>query len=94
MASPLELAEAVPVFLLCPEGEVRGDSRGDWREGRGGGTEDFLSGKGENRPPLLEDTLGFFSSEPLLGLSKDFRFLSELSFSLLSGFKGEMGSLE
>jgi len=94
MASPLELVEAVLVLLFGPEGEVRGDNRGDRRDGRGGGTEGFLSGEGENRPPLLDDTLGFLSSDPLLGLSEDFRLLSELSFSLLGGFNGELGSLE
>jgi len=88
MASPLELVEAVLVLFPCPVGEVRGDRRGDFREG---GTEDFLSGEGENRPPLLDDTLGFFSSEPLP--VEDFLLLSKLSFSLLGGFRGELGSL-
>lgn len=93
MASPLELVEAVLVLFPCPEGEVRGDRSGDLRVGRRGGAEDFLSGEGENSPPLLDDTLGFFSSE-LLPPADDFLLLSELSFSLLGGFNGEPGSLE
>lgn len=86
--------EAVLVLLLCPEGDVRGDNRGDRIACNGLEAGGFLSGEGENKPPLLEDTLGFFSSEPLAALSEDFLLLSEVSFSLLIGFSGEPANFE
>ena len=93
MASPLEPVEAVLVLFPCHEGEVRGDRRGDLRVGSERGAEDLLSEEGENSPPLLDDTMGFFSSEQLPP-ADDLLLLSELSFSLLGGFNGEPGSLE
>jgi len=80
--------ETVLVLLAWPGGEVsRGERRGDLREE---GAPGFLSGDGEKRPPLLEEILGFFSSEPLP--VEDLFLLSELSFSLFGGFNGDPAS--
>ena len=43
------------------------------------GAEDFLSGEELNSPPLLDETLGFFSSERLPP-ADDFLLLLELSW--------------
>jgi hypothetical protein len=82
----LELVETVLVLLAWPGGEV---SRGE-RRGAEGGAPGFLSGDGEKSPPLLDAILGFFSSEPLP--VEDLFLLSELSFSLFCGFRGDPAS--
>ena len=79
MASPLELVEAVLVLLPWPVGRVKGDCRRDLRVESGEEAEDFLYGEGQNSPPLLDDTLGFFSSE-MLPPADDFLLLLELSW--------------